>query len=1000
MLLRPRVLCSFGFLFLLLFVGPTALFVLFLIVVTFIFGFVIFLLRDGIPLRRRLRHSYAKWASEFRFPTHGHWSAYAMGCNAFSDKSIYAEKHSMTNSELLDPILEEILDNIMRDCVDSWYNGQLSDDKLFRFSLMRAARRSLVALRTCLSKVDWMTLLTRHIVDDFASHLKLYRKAKERLHSQKEMANRTDDLESVFFDLELEMERSYCRDLVSTSQAYESAYLHDICDILLYLLMPSEDFRSRPLRFLIREIFVSNVFLPLLDRLSDPNVINRMIVWLLSELPINTDDFVASIEACKSVQELEAVMESVHEEMNALRSKGASNQRDNSGSIFSQQLSSLEFTENIIKRRMSVLANRSAEFWLQPTLTTINSVDRSVGSEFADDFDQSNPSFVHLSVTVVLTHPVALTFFVDFLNEVGGQNYIDFYLAIEGFNVSMEHQLRGLASGDTLDSDARETIREAALFMYHQYLSQEAITRVPLSEAIVNKFLARLRNDEPSDGWFEQIQEQIVDILKGEERFFPAFKRHVLYGRMLDQLGITTGGSEVAAESAESAIDADELAEGASVCSLSGGSVEEEGQIAAALDDFEVFDGRDENRMQNSGVSPIANATNGTSVRIEMLGVGQQGRQLFALYNVRVHRTATDSRGGSSSNVIRRYSDFHSLHNLIVVKFPNLRTLSFPGKKTFNNLDKTFLEKRCRALDQYMRCILQPSLWAANPGLEQLVFDFLTQKMYGGDKEGLSGAMNTMLNPLMSGVKAFGTAAAAMPSDLIEGIGKMGSELNKAASNVFKGSSTRQPPMLSRGRSVSSSTGNLPDSARVAAHLDENDSVESIPLRVLLLLVDEVFGLRAKNQWFRRRLVSLLRQFIHAAMGQSINRRIIDAVNWLTSEEQVAQYLVAFRDSFWSDSAAGSSSRADHSPQLDSQKTRFLARFLMLSAVPEQLRLFVGSSTVQSGVETVCEALQNRHLNRRLCYVVLERLLVTCFPKNRFNRLLPQLHSKSPRTAM
>lgn len=73
------------------------------------------------------------------------------------------------------------------------------------------------------------------------------------------------------------------------------------------------------------------------------------------------------------------------------------------------------------------------------------------------------------------------------------------------------------------------------------------------------------------------------------------------------------------------------------------------------------------------------------------------------------------------------------------------------------------------------------------------------------------------------------------------------------------------------------------------------DSAENIPLRVLLLLVDEVFGLRAKNQWFRRRLVSLLRQFLNAALGQSINRRIIDAVNWLTSEEQVAQYLVAFR---------------------------------------------------------------------------------------------------------
>ena len=37
----------------------------------------------------------------------------------------------------------------------------------------------------------------------------------------------------------------------------------------------------------------------------------------------------------------------------------------------------------------------------------------------------------------------------------------------------MEHQIRLLTPGQQLDADARETLREAALFMYHQYLSQQ-----------------------------------------------------------------------------------------------------------------------------------------------------------------------------------------------------------------------------------------------------------------------------------------------------------------------------------------------------------------------------------------------------------------------------------------------------------------------------------------------------------------------------------------------
>lgn len=74
--------------------------------------------------------------------------------------------------------------------------------------------------------MDWVPLLTRDFVDDFASHLRLYRKAKEKIQIQKERNLKTDDLASVFFDLELEMEKSYCRDLISTSQPYESGKLY------------------------------------------------------------------------------------------------------------------------------------------------------------------------------------------------------------------------------------------------------------------------------------------------------------------------------------------------------------------------------------------------------------------------------------------------------------------------------------------------------------------------------------------------------------------------------------------------------------------------------------------------------------------------------------------------------------------------------------------------------------------------------------------------------
>lgn len=63
----------------------------------------------------------------------------------------------------------------------------------------------------------------------------------------------------------------------------------------------------------------------------------------------------------------------------------------------------------------------------------------------------------------------------------------------------------------------------------------------------------------------------------------------------------------------------------------------------------------------------------------------------------------------------------------------------------------------------------------------------------------------------------------------------------------------------------------LMNQMKVGAGLDP-DAVENIPLRIMLLLMDEVFDLRHKNQWLRRRIVAILRQLIKATFGDKINR--------------------------------------------------------------------------------------------------------------------------------
>ena len=53
---------------------------------------------------------------------------------------------------------------------------------------------------------------------------------------------------------------------------------------------------------------------------------------------------------------------------------------------------------------------------------------------------------------------------------------------------------------------------------------------------------------------------------------------------------------------------------------------------------------------------------------------------------------------------------------------------------------------------------------------------------------------------------------------------------------------------------------------RVGANIDVETS-DNIPLRILLLFMDEVFDLKEKNQWLRRQIVAVLRQLIKAMFG-------------------------------------------------------------------------------------------------------------------------------------
>jgi sorting nexin-13 len=59
-------------------------------------------------------------------------------------------------------------------------------------------------------------------------------------------------------------------------------YFSDLSEVLLFLLLPPEDFHYKPFRYIVQEVLVNGILLPAVNLLSDPDYINQTISWLVS----------------------------------------------------------------------------------------------------------------------------------------------------------------------------------------------------------------------------------------------------------------------------------------------------------------------------------------------------------------------------------------------------------------------------------------------------------------------------------------------------------------------------------------------------------------------------------------------------------------------------------------------------------------------------------------------------------------------------------------------
>jgi sorting nexin-13 len=240
-------------------------------------------------------------------------------------------------------------------------------------------------------------------------------------------------------------------------------------------------------------------------------------------------------------------------------------------------------------------------------------------------------------------------------------------------------------------------------------------------------------------------------------------------------------------------------------------------------------------------------------------------------------------------------------------------------------------------------------------------------------KKQFSEKIDTIVNPLKQSVRSVTDVVKSVPDTFINTV--------DGFTKIF--------------HSKTPVTAGFIEANKVGASIDEAD--DNIPLRIILLLMDEVFDLKSRNQWLRRRIVAIIRQVLKAMLGDTINRRIVDYVAYLTSPVRVSGYLKNLQKSLWPDGG-----RISSRPSRDSEtkmRTRFAAKLSLLASLSDELKHLIGSETTRRGLLCVFDLCQDPVLNRRFILVLFEGILKTLFPDKPFTTVIQRLHYRSNRVS-
>ncbi|XP_045445789.1 sorting nexin-13-like [Melitaea cinxia] len=925
----------------------------------------------------------------------------------------------ITGSETVDSFLNEIISIIINDYVTPWYE-LITDDQEFT---SHAIRKLVVAAGANVSNrvksVDWIHMLSTRFPEELTLHLKLYKQSRVRLkHIQlvnaKEVngssklspkkqeekkthrrnKSETDlswppdtqtfgkskfysssenisssNIRDLFFDLECSMEnKQICRDIFCSDPEKENALLCEVSEAVLYLIAPEEAWKCHALKLILIDLISSIVLKPLINLLSDPDNINRTIIRsCCRDSCLSSELFLLVIRSCSDAEELDATLELVQKDIQKLHSRDSAGEWELQDR---QKLSSLQYVARIIQARRATLGPQEGASNNSSTEKVSEEVMRTLKFLRAVAAWKSNAQYLLEIELNEADAPQTSKAVIDNLRS-SALELCDMYLApsragvMGAKNCHAELVRKITTEGEEFSNNpviCFDEIQKCVCDALEDDPSWQADFMMDSDRDTPDKINSEFGRDSKVDNhkYSEKCKRIMKTCLSQLPKLFNKTKykynytnKSSTFPRSLTRRVPSNRNHTI--PKCDVVLPVSGARHNRSRSDIVGSFAQKIVHESAGPSNLKSAN-KSNLSLSHSAISQSAkNMMSPLSAYIIETALVQDKGRTFGIYAIAVTR-ASDNEVW---HIYRRYSDFYDLHASIKDKWPELATLQFPAKKTFQNTSRSVLESRKRVLNSYLQSLTSISRDPRYMALlsSQYLGGFLSPEIQT-ERHG-----NSIDALLVNSIKAGMRTLKSMPDQFANTVDGVMDGISK----VFQGKS-----------------GENYDNVK-PAHSNEvqDDSDESVPLRLL----EEVLGIR--GLWLRRRLLAPLRTII----ADRVNKKVLEFVSSLTSPRNVVQYLKTFKQ--WLTNRDNPSAVARDSAT--KARTRVAAKVALLSAASDDLRHIVGTDAARRGLLTVFDMFQTQEINKRLLFVLLEVTLCNLFPDNNIQEMFKKLYLNSTR---